>query len=78
MLIVNVDGIDTAIVGYFADKQNKPMAVLAPWPNPDGSFGLKTAALSELTLPTVSEKVRRKLRRATRERARAAGVEVKP
>ena len=77
-LLVNVDGVDTAIIGYMANAKNVPMAVVAPWPNPDGTYGIRAVNLSDIRLDDIPPGLRRRLNRRATKGRKAAAEETRP
>jgi hypothetical protein len=71
-LLVTIDGIDTAIIGYVAKKDNKTFVICAPWPTSDGGYGACEVALSDLRFPHIPENLRRRLNRQMKRRQREA------
>jgi hypothetical protein len=71
-LLVTVDGIDTAIIGYVAKKDNKVFAIVAPWPTPDGGYGVCEVALAEIRFAQIPDGLRRRLSRQMKRREREA------
>jgi hypothetical protein len=69
-LLVTVDGVDTAIIGYVAKKDNKTFAIVAPWPTPDGDYGVREVALSDIRFAHIPENLRRRLNRQMKRRQR--------
>lgn len=62
LLLVNIDGIETAIVGYAPGKGGEPMAIV-PWQCPNGEFVPRAVRLSECHLLNLPEKLERRLRK---------------
>jgi hypothetical protein len=67
-LLVTVDGIDTAIIGYVAKKDNKVFAIVAPWPTPDGGYGVREVALTDIRFAQIPDGLRRRLSRQMKRR----------